>query len=91
MSWEMEKETTQIARKEYHCNASDWIDNAGLEEGDYQPLDWARIQAAKSEGFKILKGSEYIKISGKWDGEFSVFRARPELEKICVDYGLYSE
>lgn len=91
MTWEMGTTTTQTARKDYHCQASDWILNAGLSERDYDPVDWAELEKAKSEGWKILKGTEYIKMQGKWDGEFSTFRARPELNAICQKYDLYFE
>jgi len=89
--WDLAETTTPVARKEYPCGAWDWICNAGLDELDYKPEDWRVIQDAKKEGCKILKGSKYTKTSGKYDGEFSVFRARIDLDKICQDYGLYPE
>lgn len=87
--WEVETVTNPVARKDYHCQASDWIVNAGLDERDYEAEDWAVIEKAKAEGFQIKKGTKYLKVSGKFDGEFQVFRAREELEAICQKYELY--
>ena len=89
MSWEIETTTTPVAKKEYHCEASDWIDNCGGGEGDFEPEDWAVIQNALAENNKILIGTRYIKTHGKFDGEFSTYRCREDLNSICVKYDLY--
>lgn len=91
MSWEMETITHPKARKEYHCQASDWICNAGWSDEDYEPEDLKIINNARDENWKILKGTEYLKVSGKWEGDFSVFRARKDLDIICNKYELYDE
>ena len=92
MSWENSTITTPVARKEYHCQASDWIDNSiGWDEQEYDEEDRPVIRQAKAENCKILKGTRYVKVSGKWDGEFHVFRARDDLDSICKKYDLYQE
>ena len=63
------------------------IDPAKLDD---QLLNDA-ISKAVAEGCKILKGQRYIKVSGKREGEFAVFRARPEIDAICKKYELYRE
>lgn len=89
--WEIENTTYPVARKEYHCQAWDWIDNAGYDEGDYEPEDWETIEKARTEGFKILPGTKYVCTHGKWEGEFTTFRARNDLHHICLDYDLYPD
>jgi len=90
--WEFSAETKPTARKDYHCEASDWIINTvGLDEREFEPEDWAKIEEARKNGFKILKGEKYINVSGKWEGEFSTFRAIPELNDICIKYDLYCD
>jgi len=90
MGWEMETRTDPVARKDYHCQASDWICESGRDESEYEVKDWATIKKAKSEDWKILKGTKYVKVSGKYDGDFATFRAREDLEDICQRYEIYS-
>lgn len=89
--WEIETVTYPMARKEYHCQASDFISDGSLDEKDFDHEDWAIIKAAEKEKFKIIKGTRYIKVSGKWEGEFTVFRARFDLDEICRKEELYYE
>ena len=89
MVWDVCTETEPKARKDYHCQASDWIENSGLCEGDYDACDWVTIKKAKSENFRILKGEKYICVRGIWNGVASTFRARIDLDSICKKYELY--
>lgn len=89
--WDLAVTTTQKARKDYPCGAWEWIDNSGYGQADFKPKDWQIIEKARKDGFMIKKGMEYTKISGKFDGEFTVFRARLDLNAICVDYELYPD
>jgi hypothetical protein len=89
--WDFSVTTKQVANKNYHCGAADWIDNSSNGEADYSAEDWAVICLAKKEGNLIKKGDRYVKTSGKWEGDFEVFRARVDLDKICNKYELYSE
>lgn len=92
MTWDLVTETKPVARKDYHCEASDWIDNTiGWDERDFDEEDRETIRKARAEGCKILKGTQYVKLSGKWEGEFSTFRARADLNAICHKYELYAE
>jgi len=90
MTWDCYTNTEPVARKEYRCDAADCIHRVICFEdleGDEIPV----YQKAKAEGFKILKGTKYLKTSGFWEGEPSVFRARPDLDEICLKYSLYDE
>ena len=90
MGWDFQKNTIQRARKEYRCDAMEFIDNMmSLEE--FTEDEQALILKAKSERCKITKGSIYVKTSGKWEGDFTVFRARLEIDTICLKYDLYAE
>jgi len=92
MSWEVSTETHPVARKDYHCQASDWIDNTlGWGEEDYDEDDRAVIKKALSEGCRIISGTKYLKVSGRYDGEFTTFRAREDLHAICEKYDLYED
>lgn len=92
MSWEIATVTNPIARKDYHCKASDWIDDTiGWDAEEYDEEDRVILRNAIQENCKILKGTKYINVSGKWEGEFETFRARQDLDAICIKYGLYPD
>jgi hypothetical protein len=91
MSWDVSTETNPKARKEYHCMASDWFENAGLCDEDFDLADRPIIAKARAENWKILPGTRYIKIKGIWEREASTFRARKDMDKICRKYELYDD
>jgi hypothetical protein len=90
MTWDFCRETTPKARKEYTCDAIDWILNDGLDSYEFSDEELSIIKNAESEKWKILKGTEYVKCEGKWEGDFSVFRARKDINQICIDHDIYS-
>lgn len=85
--WDFSTTTIQRASKDYHCDASDWLQNDCIE--DFTEEEQAIYHKAESEGFKILKGTLYTKTTGKYEGEFGVFRARIDLNNICLGSGVY--
>ena len=91
MSWEFSVETQPMARQDYCCDGMEWSSNVGFGDDEYEPQDLEAINIARSEGSKILKGQRYIKVVGKWEGEFCTFRCRPEINVICQKYELYPE
>ena len=91
MSWDLHITTKPIARKCYPCDAWKHICRVGLDESDYDLCDWDTIIQAQSDGAKIKSGTQYIKTKGKWEGKFSVFRARIDLNEICLKYNLYPD
>lgn len=90
MSWDFCETTTQTARKDYRCEASDWIWEQ-VNEGLFTFAEMRLIVKARREKWRIKKGQKYIKCQGKYMGEFTVFRARPELDELCRKYELYQE
>ena len=90
MGWDVATDTQPVARKDYHCQASDWINNM-MVRNDLTSDEREAYEKAEAEGWKILKGTKYIKTDGFWDGEPSVFRARPDMDAICKKYELYQE
>lgn len=91
MCWELERTSTPKARKEYPCEALDAINSSGYRKADFAPEDWATIEAARASGGRIAKGDRYLLTEGKWEGEFTNFRARIDLHEICIKYGLYGD
>jgi len=72
MSWDVSTFTEPVARKEYRCDASDWLRNS-MYDDDFTPAELAVFNKAKAENFKIQKGMKYRKTSGIWDGESMTF------------------
>ena len=87
-------ESTQKARKDYYCNACEFLlegDNVcelGLTFSEYRS-----IVKAKQNGYKILKGEIYLRQynSDETSKDTWVYRAIPEIHKICLKYDLYDE
>jgi len=87
--WELVTITEPIARKAYLCEACQCVNH--LSKRDVTAEEWATIQKAREEGCKILPGTSYIKIKGKYDGDFITFRARPEIDDIAQKYDCYED
>lgn len=91
MRWDFCKITTPIARKEYKCDTADWIINGLDNQIEINDEDLAIIEKHRLNGWVIKKGDKYMRCSGMFDGEFTVFTAILELDRICKDYGLYPD
>lgn len=90
MTWTVATNSEPVARKEYRCDAAECIHRVA-GESDFDGDDLVAYQQARAEGFKILKGTKYMKTSGFWEGEPSVFRARPDLDALCIKFDLYDD
>ena len=91
MGWDCYTVTNPKSRQDYECQACDWIMNAGMSEEDCTPEEWKLIKIAEVEKWRIKKGATYTKCTGKWNGEFTTFRARPEIDEICQKYDIYTD
>jgi hypothetical protein len=82
--------STPVARKEYPCDASDWIlqDMSNLN-GELSFSEWRQVVKAKRKRWKIRPGERYVKQVNKTDGELFTFRAIPEIHEICLKLDLY--
>ncbi len=89
MSWDFFNTTSPIARKDYPCDACEWLINTSPDFLSEE--EKALFKEAEEDNFKIRKGTAYMKLKGKWDGEFSVFRARPEINEICMRHRIYQD
>lgn len=80
-----------MARKSHTCDASSaWLRNANIDE----PLtndERLILDAVKADGWKILKGQVYRRITGKWDGEMGTMRMRQDMDSIVTRHELWDE
>ena len=67
------------------------IDESGYGLGDFTKAEMDIIEAARAKKFMIKKGEKYLRVTAEDGGEITVFRAIPELDKICKKYDLYPE
>lgn len=91
MTWDVYTKTNPVARKEYKCDACELIFRKEFREEDMSPEDWDTFMGAWGCDCKILKGEKYIKLKGFADGEPDTFRARPEIDEICVYNNFYED
>ena len=86
------KTTCQVARKNYPCDACDWIFNGDEITRDYYTYAELRVLAkARKNKYQILKGEKYIKAVGTCGGDFFVFRGIPAVNDICRKYDIYED
>lgn len=90
MSWEVGTHSKPKARKEHHCQASDWILNFPYTEY-FDEEEKEVFDQARREDFKILVGTKYMMFQGKWNGEFTTYRARKDLNDLCIKYEIFDE
>lgn len=83
----------KAAKKDHDCMASDWI-REGLPLGTntgFSFTELRQIAISKNDGWRILKGTPYIRQSVIHGSEFTCFKARPEIHAICIEHDLYPE
>lgn len=85
--WDLSTTTYPRARKRYLCDAWVWI-NQYMDDMDLTVYERAAVQRL---GRWIMPGEVHIKVKGRWDGEWTVYRAHKELDEICTRHGLWDE
>lgn len=84
------RELNPKARKNYPCQASEWIFNM-FEPEDFTFSEKRDLVRARRNGFKIHKGEDYTYQSLVDAGEFSTFRAITALHEMCIKYDIYED
>jgi hypothetical protein len=90
MTWDFSKTLLVTARKDYPCEACEWLVNS-IDHGELTFSELRQVALAKRDGYKIKKGQTYVRVKGKWEGEFAIFRARPAIDDICRKHSIYQE
>ena len=85
------REETPVARKEYRCQACDWIREDEITGEYYTYAELRKIVKARQEGWRIKKGEKYIKQILNNGGELYTYRARPEIHDICLKYDIFCD
>ena len=83
-------ETFPKAQKDHYCDACHFVLEDLPDLLRHLPYSSAKeIVKAKRNGYKIIKGQQYINQFNRCDGEVYTFKAIPEIHDICLDYDLY--
>lgn len=88
--WDFCQLKIRTARKNYPCEAWHWINNS-MSIGDLTPEEQKVVEKARAEGFTIPAGTKYKHCWGIWEGCWTSFRCRIDLDEVCLKYGLYEE
>ena len=82
---------TRTAKKVYCCEAYAWFYESGMSRKDLTPNQQLLLDAADSDGGKILPGQQYYYRRGLFEGRMFTWRSRPDMESVCIDHDLYDE
>jgi len=79
------------ARKDYICDAS-WIFHNVLSRRDLEnEEDLEEYDAAKSDGFKVLKGQVHRYCVFTDGGELRTYRGRIDMDHLCQKHECFDE
>ena len=79
----------QIAKKDYVCDACPWLFETELT--GFTIAEYRAMVRAKRNGYMIKKGERYLRQVSVCGGDFMVFKAIPEISKICLKYDIYQD
>lgn len=80
-----------VAKESYRCDASDRWHAGGYTIADCETAEQRlMVEAAEADGWKILPGQAYRKVVYIWEGRLSVYRARPGMDTMCDELGLWA-
>jgi hypothetical protein len=88
---EVLSDTKPKARKEYSCDASEWLqsDDWWRSSGQLTFTELRSIVKARDNNWRIKKGDVYAKQINKVDGDLGTFRAIPAIHEICSKHNIY--
>lgn len=79
-----------IARKEYWCDASEYV-RESLSQTEFTYAEYREIVKAKRQGWKIKAGQKYVKQVQSDGGEIITYRAIPAMNDLCYKYDLFPD
>ena len=78
------------AKKHYRCDACEEWRRSGYSLDDCETSDQRLIvEAAEADKWRILPGQPYRKVTGIHEGDFCTYRARPGMDTLCFELGLW--
>ena len=81
----------RTARKHYKCDATAWFHNYGINRRDLTPDQQVMFDAAEAHNGRILKGQMYHYQRAVCDGQMQTWRARLDMQSVCLALGLFDD
>lgn len=88
MSYQQLTQRNPTAQKDHDCHACEWITAEGYLDYDFTFAEKRLLVKARQAKWQIKKGDKYLKCTGVYEGEFCTYQAIPEINDICVKYGI---
>ena len=86
------RQSVQVAKKEYKCDASYWWNRSGYNLNDCESFIQKQfVQLAEYREWKIHPGELYIKQVGIFEGKFCTYRARYGMHVVCAELDLMTD
>jgi len=79
------------ARKGYKCDATAWFHNYGMGRHDLTPEQQVLFDASESDKGRILPGQVYHYQRAVYDGQMQTWRARLDMQSVCLALGLFDD
>jgi len=79
------------AKKHYECDASRVFLQSGYGENELSADDWLIVQGCEADKWKIKPAQKYRKTVYVDMGKIWTFRARLDMDSICVRYEMYDD
>jgi hypothetical protein len=84
------RDTVQTARKHYPCDACHaWL-RSNYGKNDVTADEWLTVEGAQADRWKIRPGTDYRKVVYV-DGGLYTYRARLDMDALCLKYELFDE
>jgi len=81
----------RTARKSHKCDATAWFHNYGMGRHDLTPEQQAIFDAAEADNGRILPGQVYHYQRAVYDGRMQTWRARLDMQSVCIAHGLFDD
>lgn len=81
-----------IAKKHYPCDACERWRLLGYTVADCETEEQKlAVKFAEIDGWRILPGQRYRRVTGIHEGELCTYRARIDMDAVCLDLDLWGD
>ena len=81
----------RTARKDYACDATAWFHNYGMGRNDLTPNQQVIFDESEADKGCILPGQVYHYQRAVCDGQMQTWRARTDMQRVCLAHGLFDD
>ena len=81
----------RTARKNYKCDATKYFHKCGMDRRDLTPDQQVIFDESEADKGRILPGQVYHYQRGVYDGQMQTWRARTDMQSVCIAHGLFDD